>query len=127
MTAASTSLPFFHEELLNKEFHVSPSKFFLLYVTNPDVTRATPNEENRALMITQPSSNAHTVQLIAAMYVMGIKRGCIIRTSTYVMYVCNRHTRSPKQGLGSLHLSQFQNDIKMLLKVLDFDCFFNFS
>ena len=30
-------------------------------LTNPDVTtRATPNEENRALMITQPSSNAHT-------------------------------------------------------------------
>ena len=43
-------------------------------LTNPDVTtRATPNEENRALMITQPSSNAHTVQLIAAMYTRQLK------------------------------------------------------
>ena len=31
-------------------------------LTNPDVTRATPNEENRALMIIQPSANVHSVR-----------------------------------------------------------------
>ena len=35
-------------------------------LTNPDVTRATPNEENRALMIIQPSANVHCVTDVIA-------------------------------------------------------------
>ena len=46
-------------------------------LTNPDVTRATPNEENRALMIIQPSANVHSVTDI-------VRNGC--STMHTVMY-----------------------------------------
>ena len=39
-------------------------------LTNPDVTRATPNEENRALMIIQPSANVHSVTDVIAVVVL---------------------------------------------------------